>query len=338
MRVMELRDGWGTEHIVAGGRPVPEAGPGEAVLRMRAGTLNYRDWLLVRGGYGGRGGTLPLIPVSDGVGEVIAVGAGVTRVKPGDRACPCFFPAWLSGPPGPEGFARALGGTVPGVMQEYMAVPADCLVVVPAHLEDTEAAALPCAGVTAWSAVIHQGETRPGDVVLTQGSGGVSVFAILLARMAGARVIATTSSPDKAARLKALGADEVIDTGATPEWGRRAKALTGGRGVDHVVEVGGAGTLKESLRAVRPGGRVSLIGVLGGATGELNLGVAVMMNVRLQGVTVGSRDMLADLARAIHQSDMRVPVDPHVWRFDELRPALESLAGGRHFGKIALRF
>jgi NADPH:quinone reductase-like Zn-dependent oxidoreductase len=338
MRVMEVAGGWGFEHLRQGERPDPRPGPGEVVLRMRAASINYRDFLMVQGGYGGRAGPLPLIPLSDGVGVVEAVGAGVTRVRPGDRVCPTFFQSWLSGPPSAERFSQPLGGPLPGTMQELMLLPAEGVVRAPEHMTDAQAASLNCAGLTAWSAVVAQADVKPGDVVLVQGTGGVSMFALQFAKMRGAGVIATSSSELKLEKARALGADWTIDYRQTPEWGKRARELTGGRGVDLVIEVGGAGTLRESVRAVRAGGIVALIGVLSGASTEFNLAHVVMQNVRLQGVTVGSREMFEDMVRAMSAHRTAPAVDERVFPWTNLREALEALPLGLHFGKTCLLF
>lgn len=338
MRVMELRDDWGFEHILPGERPDPTPGPGQVVVRMKAASLNYRDFLTIQGGYGSAAGVLPLIPISDGAGEVVAVGDGVTRVKAGERVCPAFFPNWISGPPPAGGFGGALGGPFDGVMQDLMLLDADAVATVPEHMSDMEAATLPCAGLTAWSAIVTQGGIQPGDTVLVQGTGGVSIFALLFAKMHGAEVIATSSSNEKLERVKALGADHLINYRETPEWGKAARALTGGRGVDLVVEVGGAGTLKDSVRATRIGGTIAMIGVLAGARSDFNVPLVVMQNMRLQGVTVGSRDMFEAMTRAMALHKTHPPIDDKIYGFDELRPALESMPNGQHFSKICLQF
>jgi len=338
MRVLELRDSWGFDHIQPGERPDPQAGPGQVVLEMRAASLNYRDFLAVQGGYGSRGGHLPLIPISDGVGTVVDVGDGVSRVRPGDRVCPNFFQSWLAGPPSAEKFSRPLGGPLDGVMQERMLLDADGVTIAPAHLSDLEAATLPCAGLTAWSAVVEQGNIQPGDVVLVQGTGGVSLYALLFAKMMGAEVIATSSSDAKLERAAALGADHMINYRSQPEWGKAARAITGERGVDLVVEVGGAGTLKESVRATRVGGTLAMIGVLAGPSSDFNVALVVMQNMRLQGVTVGSREMMERMCAAMSLHGTHPPVDEKIYGFTDLRPALEAMPSGGHFGKIALQF
>ncbi len=338
MKVMEVAGGWGFEHLGQGERPEPQPGPGKVVLRMKAASINYRDFLMVQGGYGGRAGPLPLIPLSDGVGGVEAIGPGVTRVKAGDRVCPTFFQSWLSGPPSAEHFSRPLGGPLPGVMQELMLLPAEGVVHAPAHMTDAQAASLNCAGLTAWSAVATQADLKPGEVVLVQGTGGVSMFALQFAKLRGARVIATSSSGLKLEKARKLGADWTINYRETPEWGRRARELTGGRGVDLVVEVGGAGTLRESVRATRTGGTVAMIGVLSGASTEFNLAHVVMQNVRLQGVTVGSREMFEEMARAMSAHAVEPAVDERVFAWTDLREALEAMPLGLHFGKTCLLF
>ena len=335
MKAIELQDDWRLENLRLTERPDPEPGPGQVVLAMRAASLNYRDYLMVQGGYGSRGGTLPLVPCSDGVGEVVAVGPGVTRVAVGDRVCPGFFQGWLAGQPNKADFATTLGGPLDGVMTELMLLSADGVTKVPAHLTDDEAAAFPCAGLTAWSALVTHGRIAPGDVVLVQGTGGVSLFALQFAKMAGARVIATSSRDERLERLRALGADHVINYRETPDWSKRAVELTGGRGVDLVVEVGGAATLEQSIRAVRIGGEISMIGVLGGPKPGINLPLVVMREVRLQGVTVGSREGFEAMFRAVESHGMR-PVIDRRFAFDELVPAFEHMAAGRHFGKIVV--
>lgn len=335
---MEIRGDWSVDHIAEAVRPEPMPGPTQILLRMKAATLNYRDHVMAHRGYGNRSGSLPLVPVSDGVGEVVAAGGAVTRFRVGDRACPTFFQDWVSGPFKESYWPSQLGGPRDGVMQEYMVVEERSAVRVPAFLTDLEAAALPCAAVTAWSAVAVQNPVKAGDTVLVQGTGGVSLFALQFAKMQGARVIALSSSDAKLEQAKALGADHLVNYRATPDWRKRARDLTDGIGVDHVVEVGGAGTLSQSVRAVRGGGTISLIGVLGGAAGDFSLPYVVTQNVRLQGVTVGNRDMFEDMLRAIELHRVRPTVDSKVYGFTEVAEAITSLPHGRHVGKIGLSF
>ena len=315
--------------------PVPEPGPGEVLVRLRAAALNYRDTLTVVGGYGSRQKQKRLIPLGDGAGEIAGLGDGVKAWQKGDRVMGCLMPDWQGGEMSEEKGAASLGGSVDGCAVEYRVFPATGLVRAPEHLSDIEAATLPCAALTAWSALVSQGGIRPGDTVLTQGTGGVSLFALQFARLAGARVLATSSTPERLERLRALGASDVVNYREVAEWGRWARALTGGRGVDHVVEVGGAGTLAQSVRAVRVGGTISLIGVLGGAKPDFNLAHIVMQNIRLQGVTVGSRDQLEHMATAIAAHKLR-PVIDRVFPLAEIRAAIEHLGAGRHIGKVCI--
>lgn len=337
MKVFQLEGGWSADHLTLADRPTPEPGPGQALLRMRAASLNYRDSVVLQRGYGSQTGALPLIPISDGVGEVVAVGAGVRRVQVGDRVCPTFFQRWVGGPPNAERLAASLGGPLDGVMAEYMALDAEGLAHVPDHLSDVEAATLPCAALTAWSALVTEGRLQPGERVLIQGTGGVSLFALQFAKMLGAYAIVSSSSDAKLERARALGADATLNYRATPEWGRDVRALAGGDGVDHIVEVGGQETLAQSLRAIRPGGTISMIGVLSGPAMEARLGLVVTRQVRLQGITVGSRDGFEAMARAIGQHRLR-PVVDRAFGFDELPQALAYLGSGAHFGKVALTF
>ncbi len=336
MRVYQLQDDWSIDNLRSVERADPALKPGQVLIRLRAASLNYRDLFVLKRGYGASTGTLPLVPVSDGVGEVVAIGEDVTRVAPGDRVCPMFFPDWIGGAPRAATLAAILGGPLDGAMQELMAIDARSVSRVPAHLSNEEAATLPCAALTAWRALITEGRVTAGDKVLVQGTGGVSLFALQFAKLAGAYVIATSSSDAKLERAKALGADALINYRATPEWGKAARALAGGEGVDHVVEVGGEQTLEQSLRAVRTGGTLSMIGVLSGGKMDVRLGPIVTRAVRMQGVTVGSREDFDAMARAIDQHRLK-PVVDRVFAFDELRAALDYLASGKQFGKICIR-
>ena len=325
----------GLDNLIIEELATPAPGPGEVLVRLRAAALNFRDTLTVVGGYGSRQKQERLIPLGDGAGEVAELGAGVTSWQRGDRVIACLMPNWQGGEMSEEKSAASLGGSIDGCATEYRVFPATGLVRTPEHLSDIEAATLPCAALTAWSAVISQGQVGPGDIVLTQGTGGVSLFALQFARLAGARVIATSSRPDRLQRLLELGAGDVINYREVPDWGRRARALMGGRGVDHVVEVGGAGTLAQSIRAVRVGGTLSLIGVLGGAKPDFNLAHVVMQNIRLQGVTVGSRDQLEHMVAAIAAHKLK-PVIDRVFPLAEIRAAIEHLGAGRHVGKVCI--
>jgi len=325
----------GLDNLVVKDLPEPLPGPGEVLVRLRAASLNYRDTLIVIGGYGSRQKQSDLIPLSDGAGEVAALGPGPNPWRIGDRVICHMLPNWLDCEISEAKIAASLGGSVDGCASEYRVFPAAGLVPTPAHLSDLEAATLPCAALTAWSAVVSQGRVEPGDTVLTQGAGGVSLFALQFARLSGASVIATSSAPDRLERLAKLGAEHLINYREVPEWGRAARALMGDRGVDHVVEVGGAGTLPQSLRAVRVSGTISLIGVLSGAKLDVVLAPVVMQNIRLQGVTVGSRAQFERMLAAITAHKLR-PVVDRVFPLSELRQAIEFLGAGRHFGKVCI--
>lgn len=313
----------------------PRPGPGEVLVRLRAASLNYRDYVVVHGGYGSRQKRRDLIPLSDGAGAVAEVGSGVTRVKTGDRVAGCFFPEWTSGEPSVERLAVSLGGTVDGVASEYRVFPAHGLVPVPDYLTDAEAATLPCAALTAWSALVVLGRVAPSEIVLTQGTGGVAVFALQFARMAGAEVIATSSAEDKLARLRTLGARHTINYAEDRDWGTTARAITGDQGVHQVVEVGGAETLKQSLRAVRVGGVISVIGVLSGGTAEVGLMSILMHHVRIQGIRVGSREHFLSMLRAMALHALH-PVIDRTFPLADLYGALEYLKTGRHVGKVII--
>lgn len=313
--------------------PEPQPGPGEVLVKMLAWSLNYRDLMLVRGQYNPKL-KLPFTPLSDGVGGIVALGAGVEHLKIGERVAANFMPRWVAGEL-TDGVARsALGGGAPGVLAEYVALPAEGVVQVPKYLKDHEAAALPCAAVTAWNALVVSGNLSAGQTVLVQGSGGVSLFALQFARLHGATVIATSSSDEKLQRMQQLGAAHGINYREVPEWGERVRELTGGVGVDHVVEVGGAGTLPQSLRAVRTGGHIALIGVLAGP-GTVNPIGVLMKNIRMQGIYVGSKAMFEAMNRALAAHQLRPTVD-RVYGPGEIAVALRHLASGEHFGKVCL--
>lgn len=314
-------------------RDVPRPGPGQLLVRMRAASINYRDLLVMCGNYS-RNLPLPLVPLSDGSGEVAEVGAGVSRWKAGDRVAATFFQDWEGGDIGEGAGKSALGGALDGVLAEYVLVGERGVVALPGHLSYEEGATLPCAALTAWHA-LRSGGLFCGQSVLTMGSGGVSVFALQFARAAGARVIATTGSEGKIGRLLALGASDVVDYKREPCWEAKVFELTGRRGVDQVVEVGGAGTLGKSLKAVRIGGHVSLIGVLAGGAGEVNPLPAVMKGVRIQGIYVGSREMFEEMNRAIALHGLR-PVIDRVFPFGEAPEAFRHMQSGAHFGKVVI--
>ncbi len=323
---------FGLDHLALAERATPEPGHGEVRVRVRAVSLNRRDVLLVQGIYNPRQ-RLPVVPCSDASGTVEAVGPGVSRLGPGDRVVAHFFTGWIAGEPTSEKLATALGGAGgDGTLQETVLLPEDALLPIPEAMSFEAASTLPCAALTAWSAVR---EVRPGDTVLVQGTGGVSIFALQIARLAGARVIATTSSEAKAERLRALGAEAVLNYRTDPDWARHAREAAGGR-LDLIVDVGGATTLNASLRAIRPGGTIALVGVLGGAAATVTLPLAVMRQVRLQGITCGDREAFEAMLRAIDLHGLQ-PVVSHTFSFDEAPLAFRAMEEGSHFGKIVIR-
>ncbi len=344
MRVYQVQSQWSMNYLQLGQRPEPQAGPGQLRLAMRAAALNYRDLLVPQKGYGARMQELPLIMLSDGVGAVDQLGAGVAPalgVQAGQRWCPMLFQGWQGGAPDAQKLSRGLGCEMDGTMADKLLTDPLSAAPVPAYLSDVEAACLPTAGLTAWRALVTDGNVRPGDVVLVQGTGGVALFALQFAKLLGAYAIVLSSSDDKLARAQSLGADEVLNYTKEPAWGRTVKAmaqrLTGRDGVDHVVELGGTSTLEQSLRAVRAGGTLSMIGVLGGAKLEAPLGLVVTRAVRLQGVTVGSRDDFVAMCTAMARTQLR-PVVDSVYPFEALTDALTHLESGRHFGKVCISF
>lgn len=328
-------ESFGLDHLQIAERASTAPGPGEALVRVKAVSLNYRDLLMVQGLYNPKQ-KLPLIPCSDGAGVVAAVGAGVTRVKPGDRVMGIFAQTWIAGAANRERSSATLGGPLDGMLTEERVLPAEGLVHTPAYLSDVEAATLPCAAVTAWHALVERGGLQPGETVLLQGTGGVSIMALQIARLTGAKAIITSSSDEKLERAKAMGASAGINYQTNPNWDKAAREHTGGTGVDHVVEVGGAGTFTKSLRAVRLGGHVAVIGILsGGSSAEISVVPILMQNLRLNGVFVGSRDMFESLTRAFALAEIR-PVVDRVFPFAQARAAFDHMASGAHFGKIVV--
>jgi NADPH:quinone reductase-like Zn-dependent oxidoreductase len=335
MKTWELTDAFGLDHLKLVDRSEPTAGIGQVLVKMKAWSLNYRDLMVVRGQYNPKL-RFPAVPLSDGVGEIVAVGSGVTRVKPGQRVAGCFMQGWIDGPATEAAGKTALGGAVPGIAAEFVVLSAEGVTPVPAHLSDAEAATLPCAAVTAWHGLVTEGDVRAGETVLVQGTGGVSIFALQFAKMHGAEVIATSGSPDKIARLEKYGLKAIVNYKTTPQWGDVVREKSGGLGVDHVIEVGGAGTLGQSFRAVRTGGKIALIGVLSaGNASEVNPVPVLMKNLRVQGIYVGSRAMFEAMNRAIDAHQMR-PVIDRVFGFAELPAAMKHQESGQHFGKVCL--
>lgn len=335
MKLYKLPKAEGIDRLSLEEADTPQPGRGQALVRMRACSLNYRDLMVVQGRYA-RGGLRPgLVPLSDGAGEVVQVGPGVSRVRVGDRVAGIFMQSWLGGEIGPEDHESALGGAIDGVLAEYVVFDQEGLVHLPDTYEYEEGATLPCAAVTAWHALFHQGGLLPGQSVLVLGTGGVSIFALQFAHAAGARVIATSSSAEKLDHALALGAADGIDYRAHPEWQEQVKKLTGGRGVDHVIEVGGAGTLARSLQAVRLGGTVHLIGVLTGQA-EIDPMPILRRVLTVRGVYVGSREMFLAMNRAIGFHDLH-PVIDKVFPFAEAPAAFRHLEQQRHVGKVVIR-
>ncbi|MEL0155049.1 NAD(P)-dependent alcohol dehydrogenase [Sphingopyxis sp.] len=309
-----------------------QPGPGEIRVRLAASSLNFHDYAVVAGMIPAADGR---IPMSDGAGVVEAVGEGVTQFAVGDPVVSIFFPDWIDGAPPTSAFTRVPGDGIDGYARDVVVTPDHWFTRVPAGYSVAEAATLTCAGLTAWRALFVDDAIRPGSTVLVQGSGGVSIFALQFAKAAGARVIATSSSDDKLARLKDLGADELINYKAVPAWGAKAMELTGGRGVDCVVEIGGAGTLDQSMIATRVGGHVALIGVLAGFAGPVQTALLMAKNLRVQGLTVGSRQQQLDMIAGIEANAIRPVISDH-FPLEGLADAFRHQAANKHFGKIVV--
>ncbi|MBE7440237.1 MAG: NAD(P)-dependent alcohol dehydrogenase [Spirochaetales bacterium] len=326
-------DQFGLEHL----KPVeierPQPGPGELLLEMRAVSLNYRDLLMVTGRYNPRL-KLPLIPCSDGVGVVVETGPACTMAT-GEEVIPLFSQDWLYGLPRRTMLKSSLGGPLNGTLCEYMVVAESACVRKPSHLSYVEASTLACAALTAWSALVKEARIGPASTVLILGTGGVSIFALQFARLLGARTIITSSSAEKLERARSLGADLTINYSERPSWEKEVYRMTGGEGVDLVIEVGGSGTLEKSIRSVRPGGTISLIGVLAGGSGELNLYPVLMQNIRIQGIVVGHRESFEEMNRAIELHGLH-PVVDQVFPFAASVAAFEHLKSMAHFGKVCI--
>ena len=332
IKTIYIGEGGGFGQVAVGTCDARDPAAGEITVRLRASSLNYHDFMVVSGI------TPPSerrIPMSDGAGEVIAVGDGVEEFAVGDNVVSTFFPDWLDGQPNFVGFSRVPGDGIDGYAREQVTAPATSFTLAPRGYSHAEAATLTTAGLTAWRALIDDGGLKAGDTVLLQGTGGVSIFALQIAKMMGAQVIATSSSDEKLQRLLDMGADEVINYRRDPQWGEIARRMTNGRGVDHVIEVGGADTLMQSLDASRAGAHIALIGILSGVTGQLPIAQALGRQVRLQALIVGSRRQQQDFVRAIEVNELRPIIDKH-FELDEIVAAFEYQASGKHFGKIVL--
>lgn len=334
MRCQVIPDPKGIDSLTMSERPDPAPGPRQVLVRVRATSLNYRDLLTIEGKSARAAPKPDLIPLSDGAGEVVAVGAGVTRVRPGDRVAGCFMQRWFGGPINERVGASAMGGAIDGMLTELAVLEEDGVVKLPSHLSYEEGATLPCAGVTAWNALVEIGQMKAGETIVVLGSGGVSIFALQFARLVGARVIATSGSPAKAERLKAMGAEAVIDYKTTPDWDQEVLKLTGGRGADIVVEVGGAGTLPRSFNAVRLGGTISVIGLLT-ETAAIDPMPILRRNIKVQGIYVGNTLMFEAMNRAIEAGKLR-PVIDKVFPFAAAKEAYKHLKSQQHLGKIVI--
>jgi len=331
MRAMLARQPGGLDKLELVDLPEPGApGAGEILVRLRASSLNYHDYLVAARGLAED----RRVPMSDGAGEVLAVGQGVSEFAVGDRVVSTFFPTWIDGPGRLDDMASVPGDGVDGYARELAVMPAAGFTRAPAGYSHAEAATLTCAGVTAWRALVPHGPVSPGQTVLIMGTGGVSIIALQLAKAMGASVIATSSSDEKLERLKALGADQVVNYRTTEAWGRKVFELSDG-GVDHVVEVGGPGTLGQSMEATRVHGHVALIGVLTGFQGPVNTGLLMTRQIRLQGVIVGSRRDQLDLVRAVEANGIKPVIDRN-YPLEALADAFRHQESGRHFGKICV--
>ncbi len=335
MKVYRLDPVGTVDGLKLGDEAEPRPGPREVAIRIRAASLNYRDLKVATGAYPQASIKPRVIPLSDGAGEVVEVGPEVTRVKVGDRVAGIFVQRWLSGRIDPAYASSALGGPSHGVLAERIVLPEEGVVPIPAHLTFEEAATLPCAAVTAWHALFARGRLTAGETVLTLGTGGVSLFAVQFARTAGARVIVTSGSEDKIARLKAMGVSDVVNYRATPEWERAVMDLTDGQGADHIVELGGAATFRKSLLALRMGGRLYAIGNLAGEA-QINPQMILAKRANVHGIQVGSREMFEAMNRAISQARLK-PVIDRQFEFGDARSAYDYLASRAHFGKIVVR-
>ena len=332
MRLVRLRAPGGLENLKLVEEDHPKPRTGELLVRIRANSLNFHDQMVVLGKIPCADGR---IPMTDGAGEVIEVGADVVDFKAGDVVVSTFYPNWLGGEATPAAKREVPGEIIDGYAREYACMPAHAFTKAPAGYTPVEAATLTCAGVTSWRGLVVAGQVKPGDTVLILGTGGVSLFALQFAKAAGARVIATSSSEEKLEKLKRLGADNVINYKAVPNWGQKAKDLTDGRGVDHVIEVGGPATLSQSITACRTGGHIALIGLLTGFTGVVSIPALFSNQIRISGISIGSRADQEDMIRAISVNRMK-PIIDRRFSFQEIGDAFKYYESQMRFGKVCL--
>lgn len=339
MRALNVAAPFGLDAIKVVELADPKPGPGQVLVRMKAVSLNYRDLLMVNGMYGRATPSAGdvITPFSDGCGYVEAVGEGVTRFKAGDRVATLFFQNWVSGPPTLEKLSSALGFPIPGAGSELQVFSEQGLSKVPEFLSDNEVATLPCAALTAFRGLFQDARLEPGDTVVLQGTGGVSIFGLQFAHAAGLRTLITSSSDEKLARAGKLGADHLVNYKTTPAWSKPVREATAGRGADFIMEVGGGGTIQESMRAIRIGGHIAIIGVVAGAGEPFNPAALIGNSAKLQGLSVGSRDLFEAMCRFMDLKKI-FPVVDKVFPWTEAKAAFTAMAGGEHFGKIVLEF
>lgn len=335
MRVFEVKEGFGVDNLMLAERERPECAPGKVLVKMRAAAPNFRDLMMIKGQYNPRQ-PLPLIPLSDGSGVVEEVGEGVEEIEVGARVIPCFAQNWQAGRLTRARSRETLGGPLDGVMAQWMLLEPENVVEFPDYLSFEEAATLPCAALTAWNALAESGSLSAGEILVCQGTGGVSIFGLQFAKALGAEVIITSSSDEKLQKARELGADYLINYRKEPDWAKIVREITAGVGADHILEVGGGATLQQSLKAARYGGEISVIGVLSGTTEDINIIPILMHNLRVQGIFVGNRDMLKRMLRAMKSHQIRPQID-RVFEFEEAQLALKYLESARHFGKIVIR-
>ncbi|AKH68437.1 Zn-dependent oxidoreductase, NADPH:quinone reductase [Spongiibacter sp. IMCC21906] len=333
MRVIEVKAPGGLSALSLSQRPEPTAGPGEVLVNWKASSLNFHDYAVVIGAIPAEDGR---IPMSDGAGEIIAVGEGVSQWQVGDKVLSTFFPHWQEGAATAKRLADIAGDSVDGFAVDVSCLPAGALTAMPENYSFAEAATLPCAALTAWRALVVESKIKAGDSVLVEGTGGLSIFSLQIAKASGAYVYATTSSEDKMSKLKALGADEIINYKTDPEWGETVHRLSQG-GVDHVIDAGGAATLHQSIAAAKVGGNINLIGILGGREVNLALPTIFFKQLKLNGIAVGSGQMQKDMVKAIEATGLK-PVIDRSFAFEQLAEAFEYQASGAHFGKIVIEY